>query len=93
MRVVRTGRAGCADTSFDLRDDNDQSVAPVLASLEYLKARRHSPNAQSAYAHDLLHFFRFLQDVHLRWQESAATRHRTAEIPANAAEPSPHEAR
>jgi len=69
MRVVRTGRAGCAETRFDLRDDNDESVAPVLSFLEYLKARRYSPNTQSAYAHDLLHFFQFLQGEDLSWQE------------------------
>ena len=48
------------NVSFDLLDDQGQFVTPVTGFLRYLTARGCSPNTLSAYAHDLLHFYRFL---------------------------------
>jgi integrase len=44
---------------FELLDD-DRPVPEAEGFLRYLKARGCSPNTLSAYAHDLLHFHRFL---------------------------------
>ena len=41
-------------------DDEDRRIPEVGGFLDHLKARNYSPNTISAYAYDLLHFFRFL---------------------------------
>ncbi len=46
--------------SFQLVDDHGEIVTAVAAFLRYLSARGCSPNTLSAYAHDLLHLYRFL---------------------------------
>lgn len=45
---------------FELLDDEECPVPEAEGFLRYLKARGCSPNTLSAYAHDLLHFYRFL---------------------------------
>ncbi|MCI0389807.1 MAG: site-specific integrase [Acidobacteria bacterium] len=43
------------------RHDDDERPIPVVSGfLRHLSARGYSPNTLSAYAYDLLHFFRFL---------------------------------
>jgi integrase len=58
MRVCRRQQAG--NVSFELIDDQGEIIAVVAGFLRYLSARGCSPNTLSAYAHDLLHFHRFL---------------------------------
>ena len=45
---------------FELLDNEDRPVHDAEGFLRYLSARGDSPNSVSAYAHDLLHFYRFL---------------------------------
>jgi integrase len=54
---------------FELLDDNEQPVVIVSEFLEHLRLRGCSPNTVSAYAYDLLHFFRFLAGRGLSWPE------------------------
>jgi integrase len=67
MRVRRRedddGRAG-----FELVDDVGP-VEVVSAFLDHLASRGCSPNTVSAYAHDLLHLWRFLSERRLSWDE------------------------
>ncbi len=60
MRVrrvpVEDGRS-----AFELLDDTGKPIQVVSDFLRHLQARGYSPNTLSAYAHDLLHFFRFLE--------------------------------
>jgi integrase len=58
MRVKRRQQVGTI--SFELVDDHGEVIAVVAGFLRYLSARGCSPNTLSAYAHDLLHFYRFL---------------------------------
>jgi len=46
---------------FVLLDDEGLAISAVTNFLGYLRARGSSPNTLSAYAHDLRHFFQFLQ--------------------------------
>ena len=55
--------------SFELLDDNEQPIPVVSDFLRHLAARGYSPNTLSAYAYDLLHFFRFLSDQKLTWED------------------------
>ncbi len=59
MRVRRVPRED-GGLAFELRDDADKPVPVVSSFMRHLQARGYSPNTLSAYAHDLLHFFRFL---------------------------------
>src|SRR5579864_1661199 len=59
MRVRRHQENG--SVSFELVDDHGEIVHEVDGFLRYLTARGCSPNTLSAYAHDLLHFYRFLE--------------------------------
>lgn len=59
MRVNR--RQQVSTVSFELVDDHGEIVLEVDGFLRYLTARGSSPNTLSAYAHDLLHFYRFLE--------------------------------
>lgn len=59
MRVKRQQQMG--NVSFELVDDRGEIVTEVAGFLRYLTARGCSPNTLSAYGHDLLHFFRFLE--------------------------------
>jgi integrase len=58
MRVYRRQEDGAL--SFEFLDDEGHSVDEVASFLRHLNARDCSPNTASAYAHDLLHFYRFL---------------------------------
>jgi hypothetical protein len=58
MRVCRYQKDG--KVSFELVDDQGEIVTAAAGFLRYLSARGCSPNTLSAYAHDLLHFYRFL---------------------------------
>ena len=57
------------DHRYELLDDDERPVAVVSEFLEHLGLRGCSPNTVSAYAHDLLHFFRFLTSLGLSWPE------------------------
>ena len=50
---------------FELVDDEGEVVASASGFLRYLAARGCSPNTLSAYAHDLIHFHRFLSHCDL----------------------------
>ncbi len=60
MRVRRIHDDG-GQVSYELLDDSGRPVPLVTGYLRHLGARGYSPNTLSAYAHDLLHFSRFLQ--------------------------------
>src|SRR5215813_5340489 len=57
--------------SFELLDEGAQPIAVVSAFMRHLAARGYSPNTLSAYAYDLLHFFRFLSGQKLTWEDFA----------------------
>ncbi|MBV8719725.1 MAG: tyrosine-type recombinase/integrase [Chloroflexi bacterium] len=59
MKVNRRQQVG--GVSFELVDDHGETVIEVDGYLRHLTARGCSPHTLSAYAHDLLHFYRFLQ--------------------------------
>src|SRR5229473_6690650 len=59
MRVQRRQQDG--SIAFDLLDDHDRPIAEVVGFLRHLAARACSPNTLCAYAHDLLHFYQFLE--------------------------------
>lgn len=74
MRVHR-----CSSTSQEalpvlLLDDADQPIALVSGFLRHLAARDYSPNTLVAYAYDLLHFWRFLSEQHLPYQDFTPVR-------------------
>jgi integrase len=58
MRVQRRQHDG--SIGFDLLDENNLPIADVGGFLRHLSARGCSPNTLCAYAHDLLHFYQFL---------------------------------
>ncbi len=53
----------------ELLNESGEPVAIVSAFLRYLAARDCSPNTLVAYAHDLQHFWRFLDSRALTWDE------------------------
>ena len=53
---------------FEIVNGAGEPLPIVTGFLRYLTARGCSPNTVSAYAHDLLHFFRFLDVAELSWQ-------------------------
>jgi integrase len=67
MRVRVSGDA--REREVVLVDDAGQAVEPVAGYLRYLRARGCSPNTVRAYAHDLLHLWRFLEHAGLAWDE------------------------
>lgn len=67
MRVQRVSQGG--NISFELLDEYGVSIPAVSGFMRHLNARGCSPNTLSAYAHDLLHFTRFLQQRGLTYQE------------------------
>ena len=69
MRVQRIQLSSRQDLSFELLDDDDQPIPAVSGFMRHLRARGCSPNTLSAYAFDLLHFMRFLQEHQLTVQE------------------------
>jgi len=69
MRVQRIQQSSRQDLSFELLDDNDHPIPAVSGFMRHLRARGCSPNTLSAYAFDLLHFMRFLQEHQLTVQE------------------------
>ena len=69
MRVHRQPGNG---PGYQLLDDSEKPVGVVGGFLRYLVARGCSPNTVSAYCHDLLHFWRFLQEKRLTWRRFRA---------------------
>ena len=59
MRVRRVSSSD-GQMSFELLNDTDQPVPEISGFMRFLSARGCSPNTLAAYAHDLLHFTRFL---------------------------------
>jgi integrase len=69
----------CSSTSQEglpvvLLDDTDQPIALVSGFLRHLAARDYSPNTLVAYAYDLLHFWTFLRQRDLSYQEFTPAR-------------------
>ena len=73
MRVIRLHDEASDAISFQLLDDTEQPVPVVTGFLRHLGARGYSPNTLSAYAHDLLHFARFLGHQGLTYAEFTPT--------------------
>jgi integrase len=69
MRVQRVRPRPDHEDTFELLDDADQPILVVSRFLRHLHARGSSPNTLSAYAYDLLHFFSFLAQQQLPYQE------------------------
>src|SRR6266478_2304294 len=69
MQVRRIQLDNEHDISFELLDDDDQSIPVVSGFMRHLRARGCSPNTLSAYAYDLLHFMSFLQEQQLTYHE------------------------
>src|SRR5262245_59223499 len=63
MRVRRGKHDG--SIVFELLDDCERPIPEVNGFLRHLSARGCSPNTLCAYAHNLLHFYRFLDHVGL----------------------------
>jgi site-specific recombinase XerD len=57
------------DVTFEVLDEHDQPIPAVAGFMRYLRARGCSPNTLSAYAFDLLHFMKFLQQHQLTVQD------------------------
>lgn len=68
MRVQRT-KQSTGRMTFDLLDDAGEPVPEVSGFLRYLESRDYSPHTISAYAHDLLHFSRFLTQEGLSYAD------------------------
>ena len=68
MRVQRL-QTSAQDITFELLDEHEQPIPIASGFMRHLRARGCSPNTLSAYAYDLLHFRRFLQEQHLTYQE------------------------
>ncbi|HEX2913713.1 MAG TPA: tyrosine-type recombinase/integrase [Chloroflexia bacterium] len=56
-------------SAFELLDDQGQPIENANGFLHYLAATGASPHTLSAYAYDLLHFFRFLNTQNLSFEE------------------------
>src|SRR5258706_10728073 len=69
MRVRRVQLNHKNDITFELLDEHDQPIPTVSGFMRHLRARGCSPNTLSAYAFDLLHFMRFLQQHQLTVQD------------------------
>ncbi len=67
MRVHHIRRDHDHDETFELLDDDDQTIPVVAGFLRQLRARGCSPNTLSAYAYDLLHFMTFLKEQQLTY--------------------------
>lgn len=71
MRVHHIRRDDNHDETFELLDDNGQTIPVVAGFLRHLRARGYSPNTLSAYAYDLLHFMTFLKEQQLTYLDFA----------------------
>jgi integrase len=69
MQVRRLQSGPNHTPSFELLGDDEQPIPVVTGFLRHLSARGYSPNTLSAYAYDLLHFFRFLSRQNLTWED------------------------
>lgn len=74
MRVRRVHDNTEGRPPFELLDDDGHPVPEADGFMRHLSARGCSPNTLSAYAHDLLHFFRFLNKEGLTHDEFTAAR-------------------
>ncbi len=74
MRVVRGEAGDAGGVPFRLVDDTGDPVPEAFDFLRHLAARGYSPNTLSAYAHDLLHFHRFLVEHGLGYAEFTPAR-------------------
>ncbi len=69
MRVRRVSEVGADGVVAELLDDAGQPDDLIAGFLRSLAARGHSPNTQSSYAYDLLHFARFLRTQGLTYTD------------------------
>lgn len=69
MRVEKQSLEGDGALRFRLVDEDGLPVEEVEGFLSYLAARDCSPHTLSAYAYDLLHFYRFLGERGLGWED------------------------
>lgn len=71
MRVKKASD-GAGRVHYELLDDGDRPIPEAEGFLRHLKARNCSPNTVSAYAHDLKHFFCFLEREGIRCEAFSA---------------------
>jgi site-specific recombinase XerD len=69
MKVRRTLSQETNDTTFELLDDVGRPIEIVSRFMRHLRARDYSPNTQSAYCFDLLHFMTFLKEQQLTYEQ------------------------
>lgn len=67
VEKLRQGAVG--DVRFRLLGGDGEPIEEVEAFMGYLSARGCSPNTLSAYVYDLLHFYRFLAEKELGWED------------------------
>jgi len=68
VRVVKTREDGIVRRVV-LLDDGGAEVVPVTRFLSHLADSNYSPNTLSAYAYDLAHLARFLEQRAIDWNE------------------------
>lgn len=68
MKVEKIPTEKVRKPGFLLLDDEGQSIEEVEGYLSYLVACGSSPNTVQAYAYDLLHFYRFLNERSVGWE-------------------------
>ncbi len=62
-------RGATGEVCFRLLGEDGMPIEEVEGFMGYLAARDCSPNTLSAYAHDLLHFYRFLGERAVSWED------------------------
>lgn len=69
MRVEKVHRGPAGEVRFRLLGEDGAPIEEAESFMGYLAARDCSPNTLSAYAHDLLHFYRFLGQRAISWED------------------------
>lgn len=69
LKVERVPQGASRKIRFRLLGEDGMPIEEVDAFMGYLAARGCSPNTLSAYAYDLLHFYEFLGERAVSWEE------------------------
>lgn len=72
MKVEKVNGKENGGAGYRVLDDASQAIEEVDGFLRFLTARNCSPNTIEAYAYDLMHFYRFLDDRSVGWEEFSA---------------------